>query len=258
MSLMGRLFTSASVLFMSLCVGTLTSWVRAATDSVGAAEQPWIQLDAGAAKLTVPLARAGDLFVVKAELNGHDAGWFIVDTGAPHTVVGEDVVERLALVPVPAGADGSTRVVPVDQLKIGNLLTRPRYLQSIDLRHVRVDLGAPIGGIVGNDLWGQLPFAIDYRAATLTFFDRDHFQPPPSPAVAFPLRVAWKLPLVPGKIDGRDGWFMIDSGSFGTLQLFQKFIDVQPDLLEQKPQWSGWGVGVDGLEGYTNTRLRPP
>src|SRR5580692_6199922 len=56
-----------------------------------------VQFPDGKASVVVPVERAGHSLVVKAKIDGQDAGWFVIDTGGQMTTVSSKTARALNL-----------------------------------------------------------------------------------------------------------------------------------------------------------------
>lgn len=209
---------------------------------------PAVILPAGADAVTVPLARGHDLLFAPVRINGQDAGWFLVDTGAAGTVVSRTVADGLKL-PVlgragtgrtaAAGAQGD--VAEVREMVVGpagRAVTVGRDVALVtDTTALGGLLGAKVDGILGGTFLGELPFALDYRTGTLTVYDRAAFDrdgadparprrlvPPADPLAIGPVLVRKRhVPAVAARVDGHEGWFVVDTGHQGGVRLSGPF-----------------------------------
>ena len=96
---------------------------------------------------------------------------FLVDTGAGISVITNSLAERLGVVgkPQPGTLQGLSGEVPFVAGTLESL-----SLGGLELENVDVAIGVPgipeitgwmeVGGILGNNVWGELAIAIDYPA----------------------------------------------------------------------------------------------
>lgn len=224
---------------------------------------PALRLPDGAESHIVPLTRGGDYLFVRCSINGEDAGWFMVDTGANRLVVDTAVARRLKLPSVGAAAPiagAGTR--PVDatvyeakQVEFGGMTTGSRLVTAVTLGNLPM-LGEKLAGVIGTDVLRELPFSLDLRAATLTF----HAPGKPLAAAtadATPARVRKTngRPAFWGEVEGRGGWFMFDSGSNGSFNLYHPFTNLNRDILTGKHPMRQVSVGVGGVSTARSARF---
>jgi ankyrin repeat protein len=98
---------------------------------------------------------------------------------------------------------------------------------------------------VGGDLFAANPFAIDFRDDTLTIYDRAAFKPP---ATTQPqtVRMIREVPNIRGSVEGRNGWFAIDTGAMLHVQLDPLFTVLHRDIIDGKPLMPGIGFVIGG------------
>jgi hypothetical protein len=131
----------------------------------------------------VPLVRTGiGHFEAAGTLNGA-AIRVLIDTGAASTVVSLAVVRRLGLDLVPLGQTGGGAgganlevfQVPGGQLRLGEVVPRPKALIAMDLSHVDAALAqqgvGPVDAILGVDVFEAQVAVIDYGSASLYLRD---------------------------------------------------------------------------------------
>ncbi len=194
------------------------------TEPVGAAD---VRLPAGKDRVTLKLARAGNELLARGFIGGQDVGWFIVDTGCSCSVIDETMVEKFKLrvigrmrVAAAGRKIGSGAVICLPSFGLGNGVGQDDVVMSggaviaMDMRPLRAMEGAPVSGFIGNDILG-LPFSLDFREDSLTIYARNHLSPRTTqPQEA---RLVGDIPLVRGEVEGRKGWFELDTGDNSVL-----------------------------------------
>jgi hypothetical protein len=199
-----------------------------------------------------------DLPLARAQINGVDVGFMLLDTGSSTTVLSKDVADRLHLprrgsVHV-AGIGGRVEAETCDlsDLRVGGHALGPRSATVIDLTPFSRNLGWPVAGIVGFDALRDKAFTLDLDAGTVAFMP---LSPPPGAAVA-ELRMIGGLPAVPGRIGpGRAAWLQIDSGSNGSLALSLDAVRRDPGLAAARANTAGEATGVAGVGDLVQSRL---
>ena len=233
---------------------------------------PALRLPAGTEEVAIPLARGQDLLFVPVRIDGAPAGWFLVDTGATNTLVSAEVADRLKLpvrsrAPAPGSAGlANTDMVAFREMAIGpegrGVTVGPDIAFKTDTAAASGLAGAKIDGILGGALLQELPFTLDWPAATLTFYDRAAFDrrmataPPgePLPLGRLPLRTL-RTPAVLGRVDGAEGWFAINSGLEAGVTLTAPFAQQRWDLLTGKPQRPGGVAGAGSAAEQLRVRM---
>ena len=228
---------------------------------LGEPDTTLLRLPEGSKQVSMPVHRAGNLLLVDASIDGQDAGVFLLDTGGAISVIDAPVAERLHLPVVGQaairGAGGSqmTKVVELSDMRLGpadhQVRMKLHTVYATDLAGLRAGFGERFAGILGTTLFRELPFAIDYRARQLTFYERESFQPP-SDAHVDELRVVGNRPTVTATINQTvSGQLMLDTGH-------ESGLDVAPTLSAQHPELfagpSGLGSVTSGIGGTATTR----
>lgn len=193
------------------------------------------------ASVTVPVQRGGHLLFAEVAINGRKAGWFVVDTGGQVTMVGRQTATDLGLPVTGQGmmhAMGGSRPVAfrqVDAMAVGDLAVGSHRVIEQDLKALCDAVGVPLGGVLGATLWTQVPFTVDYDAATVTFHNPALFKPPAG-AKAEKLEVTAGRPAIRATLGGKhEGLFAIDTAGTRFLYLDAPFVKQNPDLVPAVP-----------------------
>jgi ankyrin repeat protein len=202
----------------------------------------------GQESLVVPLRRAHLRLCAKTIVNGDEVGYFRIDTGSSVTVIAGRVADRLHLrsvgkrnVNTPNGRK-SLGVTLVTRLDIGHA--------SVNNHPLLIDPGLDDGavcGAIGMDVIGRGPFTLNFRTATLTLLNPARFNPPEK-TTAQVLRPLDETPVVSASVEGRDGWFQVDTGLNTGFWLSRSFSDLHPDLVAGRPRIKEvppWGEPAD-------------
>lgn len=214
--------------------------------------RPTVRLPAGQSGVAVPLERAGEVLLVPVQINGRDAGRFLVDTGAEGNLIDREVAAELGLPWVwqlKAVGVGGSRPLPVRRVRsmsLGEVALQSHVLGELDFAPVSDGLRVRIGGCLGAASLSRVPVTLDFREATLTFHDPSGFRPPPD-AQEHPMRVVDGQPFVLGVVNERyKGWFLLDTGYTGAVELTPGFTRRHPELLPTDGARSHTVVGVAG------------
>ena len=119
------------------------------------------------AGIVIPVRRIGQLYVVPVELNGTRTANLIVDTGASHTILSEELVRDLALLPADfrpglvmlktAGGSVDAQVVRIDSMKIATAEVR----NSTAAVRTVPDFPAGVDGLLGLSFLHQFEVTLD-------------------------------------------------------------------------------------------------
>lgn len=158
----------------------------------------------------------GKVPLVRAAIDGRDAGWFVLDTGAGGLAIADHVAARLSLPEVGrrivrtsdgvAGAPFRT----AQTLHIGPAtIHRPRFLE-LDLAGFSRATGVSLAGILGYDLFMRAAITIDPGAGIA-------IAPAAGDGDGVDLRFQAGCPVIAARVPGSsgacDGLFAIDTGS---------------------------------------------
>jgi aspartyl protease family protein len=123
-----------------------------------------VNLDSGVA---IPVRRIGQLYVVPVELNGAKTAHLILDTGASHTILSQELVRDLALMPSDfrpglvvlktAGGSVDAQVVRIDSMKIATAEVK----NSSAAVHTVPDFPPGIDGLLGLSFLHQFEVTLD-------------------------------------------------------------------------------------------------
>lgn len=197
------------------------------------AEKP---IGAAGKPVVLPLLERRRGFYLVGELNGR-AGLLRVDTGTTLTHVYGDVAARLGLKTIARKNVSTFEGKQQEPLSIlDHLAVGPIRLQSIPV-FIAGEKRVPVEGVLGvlgMDVLGRQPFALDFRDLTLTLYDSANFAPPSG--TAFPIRAHAENPIVRASIENCRGWFEIDTGYSDTVLLSRAFVDQNTQLIFDRPR----------------------
>lgn len=186
----------------------------------------------------VPIERHGDLMLADVKINDEDAGKFLLDTGTRDLIVSKAVADKLNL---PSRRDKNLKlpggVQTVTERKIESLAMGPvRFEQrmilptprnnewlaiAVDMKPWADALHVPIVGVIGGEIWSQVPFSIDPERNVATFYKRGPFPFSAGLNPEFLTRFDNFLkPAVTANIDhGPDGTFLLATGAPAELMV---------------------------------------
>ena len=113
-------------------------------------------------------------FVVYAKVNGEGPYRFILDTGAPITLINSTVGKKAGLTKGGGGLFGGMNSVPVKTLEIGGVTAKDSMAVVMDHPTVKAisdafeEDGGPIVGIVGFPFFAKFAMTVDYQKKELT------------------------------------------------------------------------------------------
>ncbi len=194
----------------------------------------------------------GRYIYLRGTLNGH-ATDIVLDSGAGATVVDAGLADELALPSegaVQARGVGGTQQASFlagVSIGVGNLTLRGIRAVKLDLAPLTPMLGRTMPVILGKEAFHATVIDIDYPASRIAFRD---------PATYHYEGEGHTVELVPGGDghrhvevvleDGLRGLCTVDTGSGGTLAVFQAFVDRHDLLAGRAPISASQSGGVGG------------
>jgi predicted aspartyl protease len=169
-------------------------------------------------------ANPNGIVYVRPRINGQDAGWFLVDTGAFPVVLDVDLVQRLGLPPLATaqatGVGGSVaiRYHAIESLELGALELRTARVVSMDVKPIGGPGGERLSGILGCQALGRGVLEYDLRHRSLTLHSTEGFAPPAG-TEWHPLLLSEGKPVLPVAFEGGTAHFNLDTGASRPLVL---------------------------------------
>jgi hypothetical protein len=217
------------------------------------------------ARLSIARAISGHV-LTKASIDGGEAGWFILDTGAGgSTLIDETFGKNIDASPlgsIPAvGVLGKMRMTVrrARSLTIGPLTIERPFLLEQDLSFLSPIHDEPIVGILGYDVLARCVVEIDLGEDAFLFHDPRRFASATASAWAWqPLVLSYRIPVVPGSYEGgRQGFFRIDVGAagpgFGNVAFHSPAVEREQLLRNRKAQEADLGgnpIAIGTLEYF--------
>ena len=222
----------------------------------------------GTHQTVVPVEVYGEHIFVPVRVNGGEAAWFFLDSGAGGSVFTKTFAAKIGLASDGAmravGANGATSLAIAKNVVLG--------LPSLDLPLASVtvldaaaglpSLGRQWDGLLGYDVLSRLVVRVDYQRRQVTFADPAFFAPEKS-AASLPLTFLGNWPLVSAKIllPGREpieAKCFLDTGA-GGLMLSNSFAAANHvlEMADKTASSSIFGTGgeskrlsarIDGLQ----------
>lgn len=185
-----------------------------------------------AAPAAVPVSKAPTgHFLVRPELDGRDAGWFVFDTGAAMSVVAPEVARRLGMQPAGrtsvVGAGDGMEEAPLS--RGGALTLGPLTVHGVAWAESRIvatldevlgpEKAGQVVGILGWDVLIHAVAEMDLRDGELSLYDPATYCLPAGDWE--PLVLHRKHPFVRARFEGgREGLFCFDSGAGDVTVMF--------------------------------------
>lgn len=206
--------------------------------------------EAESVEIEVLKSQTGHL-LVKPTVNGQEAGWWFLDTGAGINCIDTALAETLKLNVLRDGtANGmggaqATRYRGIATLALGPVLLEGSEAIELDLTSFEKHLGHKISGIIGYDTFFAAVFEVDHRNGKVTLHDPAKFEL--RNADWLPIQLLDRRPSVSGSIEGHDaGQLMIDSGSNTGAIVMGRTVETF-DLLRDRDVKSIKNGGVGGM-----------
>jgi hypothetical protein len=171
-------------------------------------------------EFSIPLLDNQPIPIMRVRIAGEDL-WFVLDTGAPTSVLSAVTARRLGIKfegnPVRQSFDGSGNPIQlfaavVDSISIGPIVFQE---QPVNVASFSADLR--VGGIVSpQDLFRQCGYEIDWRNRILTLKPSGStLSAKASGAGSYPIQVFWQnnVPLLPGRFANGTHLLIADSGA---------------------------------------------
>lgn len=230
-----QFLTSVTILKFVLILGIVSLFAETTYE----AEKPSqtaapLHFAAGAHEATVPAQVYAAHIFVPVRVNGGEATWFVLDTGARETVISKPVAEKAGLAfQWQNGSKGRVGLTAVSTAKnvlldISGLEIPTGRVAVLDLSFMQQTLGRSVDGLLGYDVISHFVVQLDYGHHRVTFHDPATFVADRGGA-ALPFAFFRNVPqvaariLVPGRVP-IEVKCLIDSGA-GSLILAASFVN---------------------------------
>jgi len=131
------------------------------------------------------------------------------------------------------------------EVRLGGAVLEHPTFYIMDLGDIADVEGDGFDGLVGYEMFRRFAVTIDYAKRELVLAEPEHFTPPPGAhAIAFEL--AERIPIIRGRLDGREVRLSVDTGSRVSLSLHSPFVranDLVARYAAAPEAVVGWGVG---------------
>ena len=214
--------------------------------------------DVGAnASLPLPVEFTKQGIVVRVMVAGRGLD-FLLDSGASESVIDDSVARELGLAVTEQRAyDFLGKVTRgktmIDDLALGPIQAHHFALDTIPLS---IDTGdRKIVGLLGGDFFASARIAVDFGKKTVTMLGPSAALPTDN-WTQLPIQVTDFVPVTKAKLNGVDGAFIIDLGSFDNILFTHYFANFTPNT---RGDVQGQVIGVSGVthdyRSYTFSRI---
>jgi len=167
-------------------------------------------------ELEVKRVKTGHL-LVRPVINGHEAGWFIFDTGAGICVVSTPHAKELELTAagdidaVGTGGGKKAELYKAKTMKLGPISLTDHPIMTTDLSFLKIHLGEEIAGVIGYGVLARCVAEIDLETPRVALHDPEGFKLPDGKWSKMSL--AGRTPGVTAEVEGHKGTFTLDCGA---------------------------------------------
>jgi predicted aspartyl protease len=233
----GRVLSSVAVRVVLVVTAVVTGAAAPPAEHRKVAHTSGSQGDKEAAALaTIPFRWTPGQIEVQVSVNGTPPVWFIVDTGAEYSILGERLAQALQLGTFERWQRRFARGV---SLRIGDVELRDQEVMILPLDNFRRQ-GRAIVGLVGFDFFERYVVEFDYLAHRLAVYEPRTFHS--SRTTTVDLTFAGRLSVVPVTITLAGGRALrarviLDTGASQSLILRHPFAQAHGlgDLARQHP-----------------------
>ncbi len=212
----------------------------------------------------MPFESGRGLVLIQGRINGSRPLSFILDTGAGISVIDNSLIESLGLKEVGSttaiGAGGAARAKSLEGAKLAlDPLGEPVELPLIGLpiKGLEMQIGAPVDGILGRDLFDKYVITIDYRDRWVGFSKEP---PAPGRGKVVPFKYERGIPVVEATVELSDGRKVVttlgvDTGSTRGVTLYSGFTTENKVLPFPGASIETLSGGVGGMRASVLGRL---
>lgn len=203
-------------------VGWLSDELRASTiteagegDFAPPASNAVVRFEVNApSSLPLQRTRRGHLPLVRVEVDGHDAGLFLIDTGAESCAIDAALADRLELatlgrvwVTTSDGGTGAAHRI-AKTLRVGPLLIERPVMLELDMLPIAEALSTKVVGILGFDVFARAVMRLSAQSSTLELL-----KAAPSHFEWRPMRLENRVPMLECTCPFGHGLLALDTGS---------------------------------------------
>ncbi len=189
---------------------------------------------------TISARLAGGLIVVRARFNGVE-GNYILDTGASHLFINQDLVSEKVVQAYGLGAQVAVEGGVVARFEIGQVVFENQPFYKMDMQHLEAAKGCQLAGIIGTNLLKDFSLFVDYRN-NIVRLEPSKIQSKYNKKSlrSFPLSWQGHFPMVPIKVNQVEYDFAIDTGAEANIFSgdFEKEISTHTQDLRTGQVWT--------------------
>lgn len=207
----------------------------------------------------VPFESPNNVILLQVSINGSKPLWFQLDSGAAYCLIDLSRAKALGLQfegsAQAQGAGAGTETVQVIRGAVNfgfpGLTITVAPAGAMDLSSLEPNLGRPVDGVLGYDIFEKLLVTTDYLSRHVTFAAAEAFHPSQR-ARSLQLSFQDRVPLVQGRITipgnpPTDAQFQVDTGSGDAVD--HPLIKKSTGKLLQTVTGVGLGKELSGVKG---------
>ncbi len=157
---------------------------------------------------------AGGLIMVQARLNGR-SGNYILDTGASHLFINQELVKEKTVQAYGAGDQVSVQSGLVTRFEIGPVTFSDQPIYKMDMRHLEAIKGCRIDGIIGTKLLKNFTLFVDYKNGKVRLTPADQFSKNTNLTAlrTHPFKMQAHFPMLSVSVNEVEYEFALDTGA---------------------------------------------
>jgi hypothetical protein len=218
---------------------------------------PLTGFTSGASALRIPFQLSSNVIFLQVRVNGSEPLWFVLDTGAPATILDANRARTLG---IKVSGDGDVEGAGGNTVAAGMAKNVSFSLPGVDFQAREVGVlplsslnryvGRVVEGILGHNFFMRFVVEINYAARIINVYDPKGFQYSGT-GDSIPLELKDNAPAVRARLNlpGRapvDGNFRIDTGGSHALILQTTFVKTQKVLESISKTIAAPAAGVGG------------
>ncbi|NQZ58798.1 MAG: retropepsin-like domain-containing protein [Lentisphaeraceae bacterium] len=147
-------------------------------------------------EVQLPLLSGRGLYFTDAvSINGTPVGVFLIDTASNISILDKEFAEDSGLSRTLEGMSDVVgkqkyRFLRIEKLGVGAIEIKNHLIYTQDLTKFYSGFKRPIVGVIGGDILGKMPFALDFAGKSLTFYKNASFLPT---GKSLPLKIRHRL-----------------------------------------------------------------
>jgi hypothetical protein len=183
---------------------------------------------------------------------------FLLDSGASESVIDAGVARELGLAVTEQGSYDFLGKITRGETMIDDLALGPIHARHFALDAIPLALGTEdrkIVGLLGGDFFASARIAVDFGKKTVTMLGPSVTLPADG-WTQLPIQVTDFVPVTKAKLNGVDGTFIVDLGSFDSILFGHYFANFKPNT---RGDVQGQVSGISGVDhdyrSYTFSRI---